>query len=266
MLRRISNALFVSRAWIVSIAFLFAVGSVVGTSQTFQTCIQEHYQHGATQNFEKSIPASTGKVGIYRDCLGEFTHDNAEAIIAAFTIILAFSTIFLWVATRDLVSGAEKTAEWQLRAYVFIQDVNIFLRENDTIIDVTVKFLNSGQTPGYDLRTSLKAEIRAAPTIGSPYTELAPPESKSIIAPKAGIDIGPNRLVLQDGDLTGLRDGTRKLYIWGRVDYVDAFKRDRYFSFQGTNGTEIANYDVATGRINWRGWTMRPSSDGYKAN
>jgi hypothetical protein len=169
-------------------------------------------------------------------------------------------------ATRDSVKLAEATAERQLRAYVFIQDVNILLRENDTIIDVTVKFLNSGRTPGYDLRTTFKAEIKAPPTTGSPYTELALPEAKSIIAPRAGIDIGPNRLVLQDGDLAGLRDGSRTLYIWGRVDYVDAFKQDRYFIFQATNGNEIVNTDVATGRVNWRGWAMRPSPEGYKAN
>src|SRR5258708_37234936 len=84
-------------------------------------------------------------------------------------------------ATRDSVNLSKDTAMRQLRAYVFIQDVNIFLLENDTVIDVTVKFLNSGQTPGYDLRTSFKAEIKAPPTIGSPYSDLAPPESKSII-------------------------------------------------------------------------------------
>jgi hypothetical protein len=39
-------------------------------------------------------------------------------IIAIFTVLLAFVTGFLWIATRALVKGAEVTADRQLRAYV----------------------------------------------------------------------------------------------------------------------------------------------------
>lgn len=33
-------------------------------------------------------------------------------------ILLAVATVLLWIATRELVRGAEKTAERQLRAYI----------------------------------------------------------------------------------------------------------------------------------------------------
>jgi hypothetical protein len=93
------------RAWILSFVVLAVIWSIVNTSQPFQECINETYYNPATENFEESIPSFSFAFGVYRDCLGAFTHDNAEAIIAAFTIILALSTIFLWVATRDLVTG-----------------------------------------------------------------------------------------------------------------------------------------------------------------
>ena len=40
-------------------------------------------------------------------------------VIAVFTVILAFATGFLYFATRDLVKGAERTTQTQLRAFVF---------------------------------------------------------------------------------------------------------------------------------------------------
>jgi hypothetical protein len=39
--------------------------------------------------------------------------------LAFLTLVLAVGTFFLWLATRRLVRGSEKTARAQLRAYVF---------------------------------------------------------------------------------------------------------------------------------------------------
>jgi len=44
-------------------------------------------------------------------------HENGEAIIAIFTVLLAISTILLWVATTDVVRSAEETTRqprWDL--------------------------------------------------------------------------------------------------------------------------------------------------------
>src|ERR1700726_4536907 len=100
MLRKIAKAISVSRAWILLIAFLAAIVIVVESSQPFQACVKEIYYNPATENFEKSLSSFSVAFDVYLVCLGNFTHDNAEAIVASFTIILAFSTTFLWVATR----------------------------------------------------------------------------------------------------------------------------------------------------------------------
>src|SRR4051794_33085845 len=52
--------------------------------------------------------------------LGHFVHTYKEEIIAAFTVVLAIATGYLWKATRDLVDGAENTAKRQLRAYIVV--------------------------------------------------------------------------------------------------------------------------------------------------
>src|SRR5205823_3382553 len=73
-------------------------------------------QQGGTEYLEHGVSLFS----VYRDCLGGFVHHNGEALIAAFTVILALSTIFLWVATRDLVKDARNTAERELRAYIAV--------------------------------------------------------------------------------------------------------------------------------------------------
>jgi hypothetical protein len=97
MLKGIAKAISGSRGWILSIAFLAAIGVVVESSQPFQACVKEIYYNPATDNFEKSIPPFSVAFDIYRVCLGHFTHDNAEAIIAAFTILLSLSLHYLFV-------------------------------------------------------------------------------------------------------------------------------------------------------------------------
>jgi hypothetical protein len=150
MLRGIAKALFVSRAWIVSIAFLASIAVVVVSFAPFQACTKEQYHRAEAENFEKSISSVSVAFDVYRVCLGHFTHDNAEAVIAAFTILLTLSTIFLWVAARDLVTGTERTAERQLRAYVSVTaiHIDIFGWEKPTAIKIALQ--NHGQSPAFD--------------------------------------------------------------------------------------------------------------------
>lgn len=166
-------------------------------------------------------------------------------------------------ATRESVELAQSTAERQLRAYILIEDVLFRFIENESAIDYTMVLRNSGQTPGYNLRTRVNVRIGEPP---APYTDLEPGNSASIIAPNASVNMGPRRINLAPETPADLRSGKQKIYIWGRADYTDAFGNDRYFTFQGTNGDEIVNTDAATGRVNWRGFPMQPTPDGEKAN
>jgi len=91
---------------------------IVGSSQTFQSCIGEHYHHEPSETFQKGVAQFLIAVKAGSACTGEFVHKNAESIIALFTVILGIATWFLWRATKRLVEGAEDTAQRQLRAYV----------------------------------------------------------------------------------------------------------------------------------------------------
>src|ERR1700738_4190213 len=81
----------------------------------------------------------------------KFITATSTIFIAAFTVLLAFATFFLWLATRDLVEDAKHNAERQLRAYVFHSeqttlDVALGKRPRG---DILVK--NSGLTPATDV-------------------------------------------------------------------------------------------------------------------
>lgn len=84
---------------------------ILCTSKPFQSCIREGKNHATEQSFQKGIAKITAPIGIYRDCLGDFIHQNGEAITALFTVVLAFSTIGLWLSTRNLWEAGERQIE-----------------------------------------------------------------------------------------------------------------------------------------------------------
>jgi hypothetical protein len=96
----------------------------------------------------------------------------ATVVLACLTFILAFGTIFLWIATRKLVRGAEKNSERQLRAYISIvsgdvgsAEINGAISTPPSMIAIgkrpasVIQFLNSGQTPAYDMEFSGYIEV-----------------------------------------------------------------------------------------------------------
>lgn len=262
MLRAIAKTLFASRAWILSIAFLAAVWVVVESSQPFQECVEEIYYNPETNNFEKSIPSFSVAFDVYRTCLGHFTHDNAEAIIAAFTILLALSTIFLWVATRDLVRGAEKTAERQLRAYVFAYNgqVNVVqIGATKTLAyKLSIELRNFGQTPARRYTTWIDNTVTNVDDL--PFTERPPLIDKkrsapTIIGPTASITIEFST-PFEIGELDAIRDTKKAIFIWGGCDYVDVFGREHYFIFR---------FKIS-GHENQGIWRLRPHKIGEEGN
>jgi hypothetical protein len=128
---------------IIFVLVVLAVGTLARSS-VYQDCVSA----------SKSASA-------HWDCLGPFTHENHGPITAIFTVLLGLATIFLWLATRDLVDNAERTSQRQLRAYVFPDTVDAYDKgnlpgvarnealEGYVVIHTTTK--NSGQTPAYEV-------------------------------------------------------------------------------------------------------------------
>jgi hypothetical protein len=164
-----------------------------------------------------------------------------DTLVAVFTALLFFATLLLFFATRALVLGAEKTAERQLRAYVFAQVDCLKRVDNDWRCDITIK--NSGQTPAYKMTQKIRSEVLKDPTEKNFDFKATPPdESKSSMAPggtiTASVKIEPPDQ-LAKGEY---------LYVFGEIHYLDAFDKERHtkFRFYNDNTTPPGKMLVAT--------------------
>lgn len=93
---------------IITGAVLGSAVWIVGSSKTFKYCIQEAKTEAGDQRPKKGIRKLTFDATIHWDCTGEFLHKNGDAVTAAFTIVLAISTIALWLATKQLYEAGER--------------------------------------------------------------------------------------------------------------------------------------------------------------
>jgi hypothetical protein len=180
-------------------------------------------------------------------------HLSPEWALVGVTAILAVFTWLLWRSTgrlaRDAKSSAdatlnhlEATAERQLRAYVFMERMEIHPPASyATLPDLPqmpvyrTTYKNSGQTPAYDV------QIEAAIFLERP--EVCTTENWSLPASTdEGMSVGtiaPGAVAFQLYDeklkadqLQLLRDGTRGLFFAGHISYRDVFSKKRQTNFR----------------------------------
>jgi hypothetical protein len=165
-------------------------------------------------------------------------------------------------ASQDAIDVARSTAKRQLRAYVAISGggtelVNII--EGGLGIRVRVNLINSGQTPAYDFSTWSPPPLIGNPS-DLPFTDATPLEDRpgrSITSSGQNADI-EHVIPLSETQLAGLREGTKKLFLWGGADYTDVYGEKRYFRFKCINGAGLSAPATA--------WPITPHRLGYEAS
>jgi hypothetical protein len=190
-----------------------------------------------------------------------FINAVGVAFIAAFTVLLALSTAMLWHATRALVRDAKDTAERQLRAYVgdYKADMKIVTFEAGGFgVRAHLELRNFGQTPAYDFTIWSRTQVDEENAIpfGQGLQEGVALQ-KTVAFPDAGLHVN-QIFAVTDEDLAAIRNGTKKVFLWGEAKYVDAFKRNRQFDFRIWNTNR--NYDHP-GEV----WDMGAHPSGYQA-
>lgn len=249
---------------VLLIAFIFlSLIAWLGYSSRNDPEGQASHDQQATETQKKEYPSlkASLKIGFIR--LGEFIHDFREEIvavgtlfIAVFTVILAFATGFLYFATKELVKGAEDTAERQLRAYVGIvlppaDKLHITNRYSVTVpAIVALGIQNSGSTPAYKLIQKSGITIRPYPLPDdTDFTvpSTAPPYPMTLMpgtSDTAGIQITAQRPFTAN-EIAAITDGrTRRLYIWGTINYEDAFGLPHYTNFCMGIGGNMENPSI----------------------
>jgi hypothetical protein len=160
------------------------------------------------------------------------SHDDADAITALATVLLVFVTGGLvWMAYRQIV-----TSRAQLRAYVGVVTADIHGVVVNGIPKAHIAFRNYGKTPAY------KFKILAAMGMAPSFDTLPPPTGDphgilGVLAPTADFHWfmdAPQQLNAQAfGFLTS---GQLTLFVYGQVQYQDAFGNPRFMKFRTVVG------------------------------
>lgn len=187
---------------------------------------------------------------------GNFIHDFREEIvavgtlfIAAFTVILAAATALLYFATRDLVRGADKTAERQLRAYVHTAESTVTnISTGNGNVTFTIRIKNFGQTPAHKLSVLVAVELAPFPTDVSTLTKPSTESLKNItLGPTAENTITMTRAPFSQTEIADMA-ARKALYVYGTIRYEDAFGESRSTKFclikGGGNQYPLAGTDL----------------------
>jgi hypothetical protein len=165
--------------------------------------------------------------------------DNDKVIVAAFTVILAVSTIGLWLATNALQCSTQRlwdagerqlkhfefTAQRELRAYVYLEKTKPKLTV-DGVWEISFWIKNFGQTPAHDVRLFSVARVvdwnDGNPQIPTPDSI----ETVGSLAPRGDfLEFAP---ALQgEATLAELQVGTRAIYLVGNIIYDTTFAMGR---------------------------------------
>jgi hypothetical protein len=168
------------------------------------------------------------------DWTAEAVTAAGTVVLAVMTFVLAFGTLFLWLATRRLVRGSEKTAERQLRAYMGF-DQTFRSTPHGIAPRFTIHFKNCGQTPAYGAVTWVEVAIKEFPL----KTFLAKTASANIYTS----DLAPNlpthisqindkrEAELTNDQVIDFDEGRCAFYIFGGTSFTDAFGHKRNVSF-----------------------------------
>jgi hypothetical protein len=138
-------------------------------------------------------------------------------------------------ALKQQVKGAEDTAERQLRAYVGVTSGNVTLElaDHSPRLRAMLKMQNAGQTPAYKLGGL--GGIKTGVVFEDAWLQQTTPFAQnSMLIPNAEFAY---RLFLTE--FTAPTDGFDHTFVFGRIEYVDAFGKPRWTDFRFTVGGDL---------------------------
>lgn len=259
---------FVRKHWLI----VLLVVVVLLVLAAWVTSLIPHYVNDCTYQYETYVKECAPKhlLLFIRGKTFELIEHNDKIIaalsgiaVAAFTGTLWWSTRKLWRVTNETLRHAEKTAEWQLRAYVAMDSGCVMNSVPGAgAISAFVRFKNYGNTPAYDCKSWSSFSLKPA-NEATPFREQGQAGSRSILGPGATLDANCV-LAITPAQMNAILRREMNIYFWGRFDYVDAFTQPRHFVFRCTM-TGGGN-NVAFVELRGEGWGLIPDPSGYEAN
>jgi hypothetical protein len=137
-------------------------------------------------------------------------------------------------AAKQAVILSDKTAERQLRAYVFIAHTEISDIMSDKNLAVKLVVINYGRTPAYKFAASLRVDTGPFPLMA---TDFLPADIQQLKNTSIGPG-GQQTLVFHGTAPTAaewrarFEQKTGAVYVYGKITYVDAFNIERFTNFR----------------------------------
>jgi hypothetical protein len=153
-----------------------------------------------------------------------------DTLVAAFTAFLFAATCALYRATRNLVIGADKTAERQLRAYVYVTKTKLTFNPTTGVWDHSFRIKNFGLSPAHDVRLAYKTQV--IEWNDGNLTRPAPDEAIELgsMAPSGDFfDNDPS--VDEPVTIEELRNASKAVYLNGWITYETIFGRNHRTNF-----------------------------------
>jgi len=175
-------------------------------------------------------------------------------VTAAFTFVLAVSTILLWLSTQATVSHARQTAERELRAYITITKHRALHYRTmlDHIIVPCFTVINRGQTPAYNVTVTIMARYDLAERAETLQLEPSPSGSFTLNPGEKTVmtaDLPP----LDAASIADLDSGAKVLILLGEVLYVDAFGRNRRTRMRASSNKDSVVKADGSVQLEWHG-------------
>jgi hypothetical protein len=188
--------------------------------------------------------------------LSEIWSKTLDDPVALFTLLLVIATIFLWIAALRTLKHSRESAERQLRAYICLYGGSIRLLQvgQQAFFEGYVTLKNFGHTPAYDHSCWIRIDVRDASQ--PPFDIVGKGLTKAIIAPDGEANLPVHWGPVSAQDLTDIRIEAKRIFVWGESNYIDAFRKSRYFKFYYWNAKETSG----------KGWGLLPSDKSDEAN
>jgi hypothetical protein len=256
MLKRLTNGEFVLAILGASLFWIAVLGwttSYAPTDPQKDACYQ-----------------SVAKSGHNVDECKSFWEKATSDPVAAFTCVLAISTVGLWIATIGLFFAGERqlkhmkmSGEQQLRAYIGIESCKVITRDWGNTFTVEVRIKNTGATPARDLHHHIAADIF---TPFGERIEFTPPGRNMGIIPLAPGMTNVLETPIAIGGPAGvpsIQAARRAIFTWGRVNYWDVFGREQHMMFRFRSGEPIREHNGTV--METIGWHMTAEDQGNSA-
>jgi hypothetical protein len=238
--------------WTALVAAVVLIVAMVGVILSSQKSIEPSYQPTAEKNqkgndtkkdeitlFDRWFPDSTAVFSLF---LMIFTGVLAFGGLHQLNLLTRAERIATETAqaakdsadaTKKAVELSDKTAERQLRAYVGVFSSAVEEQtssEGKLAIAARVEIRNAGQTPAYNLRSWIAIEATEPPTIPFHFPPNLEERPTGMLPPGTNTNLDISFATTAEV-IQSLHDNRRSLYVWGRVEYRDAFGHDRYLVF-----------------------------------